>query len=141
MNLFKKVSEWLFVGKRLPILLVSFIVIACTIIVVVVSNVNKQQTNLVTAFVTVKGIDGVEIENRQIKIEDGESVENIFSLKYEDIYESFGRPLIQYNVFQKFMGVRATNGKSFHVTIDGIHDPNLKQAFVYGGQTLVIEYK
>ncbi len=137
---FMGVADWLFVGKRLPVILVAFIIVACTITITVVSYFNKTETELVTAYVTIEGFgDDVDFENRQIKIEDGATVADIFSLKYEDIYESFGKPLVQYNAFATFMGVRADADTSFQVTIDGVHDSNLTQAYVYGGQTLKIQ--
>ena len=140
-NFFRALTNWIFVGKRLPIIIAAFIVIATTVTISVVATLNKPESNIATAYVTVKGLgEGKDFENRQIKFEDGDTVKEIFSLKYPDIYESFGRPLIQYNEFYSLLGVRKTQTKSFHVTIDTLHDNNLDQAYVYGGQTVVIEY-
>lgn len=140
-NFFKAVSDWLFVGKRLPILVVALILILSSVTVTVVYHYNSPETELVSAYVTIKGFgDDVDFENRQIRIEDGTAIADIFSLKYESIYESFGRPLIQYNAFKTFMGVRADASKSFHVTIDGMFDNNLSQAYVYEGQTITVSY-
>lgn len=139
---FKKMSDWLFVGYRLPILIVAAILLATTVTVAIVYSCNKTETTLVSAFVTIKGFgDGVDFENRQIKIEDGDSIKNIFSHKYKNIYESFGKPYVENNEFHNFMGKYKENGRYFQVTIDGKFDSNLDQAYVYGGQTVVIEYK
>ncbi len=138
---FKSISDWMFVGKRLPIIIAAFILIATTVTILIVSGINNTDNELVTAFVTVKGLgEDIDFENRQIKIKDGASIKEIFSLQYPDIYESFKRPLIQYNEFYSLLGVRKSTSKSFHVTIDTLHDNNLDQAYVYGGQTIVIEY-
>lgn len=138
---FKSLTNWIFVGKRLPIIIAVFIIVATAVTITVVASFNKQEQEIGTAYVTVKGLgDGKDFENRQIKIEEGDTVKEIFSLKYPDIYEAFGRPLVQYNEFYSFMGVRKTESKAFHVTIDTLHDNNLDQAYVYGGQTIVIEY-
>ena len=140
-NFFKALINWMFVGKRLPIIIAAFIIIATTATIAVVTTLNKDDTKIATAYVTVKGLgEGKDFENRQIKIKDGDTIKEIFSLKYPDIYESFGRPLIQYNEFYSLLGVRKTQSKSFHVTIDTLHDNNLDQAYVYGGQKVVIEY-
>ena len=138
---FKKLSDWVFTGKRLPVIIVVFIVVSVTVIVTVVSLVNKPESNIVTVFVTVEGLEeGKNFENRQISIKDGDPISEIFSLKYEDIYEAFGQPLIQYNELQSILGVLVTNEKSFHITVDGKFETDLSQAYVYGGQTIVISY-
>ncbi len=138
---FQNIVNWMFVGKRLPIIIALFIVAVTAVTITVVASFNKTEDKIGTVFVTVKGLgEGKDFENRQIKIEEGDSIKEIFSLKYPDIYEEFGRPLIQYNEFYSFLGVRKTESKSFHVTIDTLHDNNLDQAYVYGGQTVVIEY-
>lgn len=138
---FKKLSDWVFTGKRLPVIIVVFIVASVAVIVTVVSSVNKPESSTVTVFVTVEGLeDGKNFENRQISIKDGDPISEIFSLKYEDIYEAFGQPLIQYNELQSMLGVKATNEKSFHITVDGRFETDLSQAYVYGGQTIVISY-
>ena len=138
---FHNIVNWMFVGKRLPIIIALFIVVVTAVSITVVASFNEMDSKIGTVYVTVKGLgEGKDFENRQIKIEEGDSIKEIFSLKYPDIYESFGRPLIQYNEFYSFLGVRKTESKSFHVTIDTLHDNNLDQAYVYGGQTVVIEY-
>ncbi len=138
---FKSISDWMFVGKRLPIIIAAFIIIATTVTITIVASLNKTQDEIGTAYVTVKGLgEGKDIENRAIKIEDGDTIKEIFSLKYPEIYEAFGRPLIQYNEFYSLLGVRKTTSKAFHVTIDTLHENNLDQAYVYGGQSVVIEY-
>lgn len=139
---FKKLSDWIFVGKRLPVILVVFILVACVVTVSIVMHLNKPESELVTAFVTIKGFgEDVDFENRQIKIKEGASIKEIFSYDYQSIYESFGKPLIQYNEFYSFMGKKKENGKYFQLTIDGLFESNLDQAYVYGGQTVVVEYK
>ncbi len=139
-SFFKKVSDWLFVGKRLPIIIVVFVIIAVSVTVAVVSKFYGEQPELSTIYVTIEGFGDRDFENKQIKIEDGDSVKDVFSLKYKKIYEEFGQPFIQYNEFSYFMGERKTVDKSFHVTIDGRFDSNLENAFLYDGQTLVISY-
>lgn len=137
---FVSFSNWLFVGSRLPIIIVAVVLIATTATVLIVSKANGPKTEMVTAYVTIEGFGDADFENRQIKITDGDSIKDIFSLKYPDIYESFKKPLVQYNEFYSFMGFEKTLEKSFSVTIDGLHDNNLDQAYVYGGQTVVIKY-
>ena len=138
---FKRLNDWIFQGMHLPVIIAVFIIAAVAITVTIVSILNRPESNIVTVFVTVEGLeDGNNFENRQIKITDGDTISNIFSLKYNEIYEAFGRPLIQYNEFQSFIEKKKTAEKSFHVTIDGVFDNNLSQAYVYEGQTIVISY-
>lgn len=54
---FKRLSDWIFTGKRRPVIIVVFIVAAVAVIVAVVSSVNKPESSTVTVFVTVEGLD------------------------------------------------------------------------------------
>ena len=137
----KAFTDWLFVGSRLPVIIAAFVVVACVVTVLAVINANKPKDNTVTAYVTVVGLGENDFANRQIKINDGDSLKQIFSLEYPDIYNDFKKPLIQYNEFYSFLGVKKTAEKSFYVKIDDLHENNLDQAFVYGGQTVTITYE
>ncbi len=140
-QLLKAFVDWLFVGSRLPVIIAAFVLIACVVTVLVVVDANKPEDNTVTAYVTVVGLGENDFANRQIKIKDGDSLKQIFSLEYENIYNDFKKPLIQYNEFYSFLGVKKTAEKSFYVKIDDLHENNLDQAFVYGGQTITITYE
>ena len=137
---FKNLSDWIFVGKRFPILLVTLIIIGVFATVITVSQMTKEKDELVTVFLTVSGLGDQDFENRQIQVYDSDSLANIFSLKYENIYNEFGKPFVYKNEFYSFLGVEKTPTKSFHVTIYGIHDNNLSNAYVYEGQTIAISY-
>ena len=67
-NFFKKIIDWLFVGKRLPIIIAAFVIIAVSITAWIVIDMNKVDPYGATVFVTIKGFDN-DFENRQIKIE------------------------------------------------------------------------
>ncbi len=138
---FNAVADWIFTGKRLPILVVALIVIITGVTITVLTLSNKEERELVTAYLTVEGLgEELDFERRVLKIEDGATVKEIFSLKeYPEYYEAFGRPFVQYNEFQSFMGVEKGD-KSFHVMINGIHDTNLDQAYVAEGSTILIRY-
>ena len=139
-SFFKSIANWMFVGKRFPIILVLFIIVAVFATILTVSHINNKDDELVTVYVTVKGLGDQDFENRQIKIKDSDTIADIFSLKYENIYNEFGKPFVYKNEFYSFMGVEKTAQKSFHVTIDGIHDNNLSNAYVFEGQTIVVSY-
>lgn len=137
---FKAIGDWLFVGKRFPVILASFILIAVAATITTVSIINKPEDELVTVFLTVKGLGDRDFENRQIRVKDSDTLAQIFSLEYENIYNEFGKPFVYKNEFYSFMGVEKTPEKSFHVTIDGRHDNNLANAYVFENQTVVISY-
>lgn len=139
-SFFKTVGDWLFVGKRLPLLIVAVVLIAASVTVSIVYSLNKKPDEYVTVYVTVKGLGDKDFENRQIKVIDGDALGEIFSLKYEKIYNDFGQPFVHRNEFYSFLGVKKTDEKSFHVTIDGRYGNNLENAYVYGEQTVVISY-
>lgn len=135
------VADWIFTGKRLPILVVAAIVVITGVTVTILSLSNKEERELVTVYLTVEGLgEDLDFKRRVLKIEDGATVKEIFSLKeYPEYYEAFGRPFVQYNEFQSFMGVKKGE-KAFHVLVNDIHDSNLDQAYVAAGSTILIKY-
>lgn len=139
---FDAVADWIFVGKRLPILIVAAILIIASVTVTVAVTSNKKEEERVTVYLTVSGLgEGLDCENRVLKIKNDDTVKQIFSkAEYPEYYEQFGTVLVHKNEFKKFMGVEAKDGKAFHVTVGGIHDNNLDQAFVSEGQTIEIRY-
>lgn len=145
MNSIKKflsaVADWIFTGKRLPILVVTAIVVIAAATVTILSLSNKEERELVSVYLTVEGLgEELDFEKRVLKIEDGATVKEIFSLKeYPEYYEAYGRPFISYNEFKSFMGIKAGD-KGFHVMVNGIHDTNLDQAYVAAGSTILIKY-
>ena len=139
-DFFRAVGDWLFVGKRLPLIIVALILALTALTVSIVYSLNNTDDELVTVYVTVEGLGDKDFENRQIKVKDGEALRDVFSLKYEEIYNDFGQPFVYKNEFYSLLGVEKTKEKSFHVTIDGLHDNNLENAYVYGDQTVVISY-
>ncbi|MBQ8605787.1 MAG: hypothetical protein IJ408_03540 [Clostridia bacterium] len=139
-DFFAKVSDWLFVGKRLPIVIVVFLLIAVSLTVGIVYNSVGNDDDKVTAYVTIKGFGDRDFENRQIQIKDGAAVSEIFSKEYEDIYNDFSPVLILKNRFNKFLGMEETPEKTFTVKIDDVIETNLTSAYVYEGQIITIEY-
>ena len=135
------VADWIFTGKRLPILVVAVILVITGVTIGILAVSNKEDVELVSVYLTVEGLgEELDFEKRVLKIEDGATVKEIFSLaEYPEYYEAFGRPFVQYNEFQSFMGVKKGE-KSFHVMVNDIHDSNLDQAYVAAGSTILIKY-
>ena len=140
-NVLNAIADWIFKGKRLPILVVTAIVLIVAATLTILHFSNKEEVELVSVYLTVEGLgEELDFEKRVLKIEDGATVKEIFSLKeYPEYYEAFGRPHVRYNEFQSFMGVQKGD-KSFHVMINGVHDTNLDQAYVNAGSTILIKY-
>ena len=130
----------MFVGKRLPVIIAAFVIIAVTVTVAIVYGMNKPDPYNATVYVTVEGLGELDFKNRQIQIKEGDSVVDVFSLKYENIYEDFGQPFIRNNEFQSLLGVKKTAEKSFRVKIDGKHDNTLDNTYLHDGQVLTITY-
>lgn len=135
------VADWIFTGKRLPVLVVAAILIITGVTLTILHFSNKEEPELVPVYLTVEGLgEDLDFERRVLKIQDGDTVKEIFSLKkYPEYYEAFGKPFVQYNEFQSFMGVKKGE-KTFHVQINGVHDTNLDQAYVAKGSTILIKY-
>ena len=68
-----------------------------------------EKAEIVPIYLTVTGLgEGKDMENRELLVEENDTVAEIFSLKYPEIYEEFQQPLVMNNVFQSFNGVRST---------------------------------
>lgn len=102
----------------------------------------KEKKEIIPVYVTVTGMgEGKDMVARELKVENSATVAEIFSLKYPEIYEAFEQPLVMNNVFESFLGVRATASKKFYVKINGTYDNILTQAYTYYGCTIEIEYR
>ncbi len=141
----KKIGDWIMTGRRLTYIILGIILVAiiivCSVSVYIYNlSLKEDEPQIVEAYVTTTGFGDNDVTNYPIYIKDGDTVENIFSLQYEEIYNKFGQPFVYKNEFTSFMGEQKGDGKSFHVRIDGVFDTNLSQAYVYEGQTVYIDF-
>lgn len=139
----KIVRFFAWIGKHWAVSLACFLLIAVGITTAVCWNLfGKEKAEIVPIYLTVTGLgEGKDMENRELLVEENDTVAEIFSLKYPEIYEEFQQPLVMNNVFQSFNGVRSTSSKQFYVKINGTYENILTQAYVYSGATVEIEYR
>ena len=135
------IANW--IGKHWAISLAVFLVVAIGITTAVCWNAfGKEKPDWVPIYVTVKGLgEGKDMKNHEVIVPNSSSIADIFSLEYPEIYEDFGKPLVSNNTFRSFMGVKASGGKQFYVTIDGTYENILPMAYVREGAVVVIEYR
>lgn len=138
----KIVQAWRWIVKHWAISIAIILVFAIGITFAVFWNVyGKEKKEYITIFVSVSGMgEGRDTEKQKLTVEYNDSLSNVFSSKYPDIYERF-QPLVLDNTFDSFMGVRAKKTADFQVTINGTNENNLTQAYTYQGCHVLIEYK
>ncbi len=131
------------VAKHWAVSVAILLVVAVGITTAVCWNAfGKEKKEIIPVYVTVTGMgEGKDMTARELKVENSATVAEIFSLQYPEIYEMFEQPLVMNNVFESFLGVRATASKKFYVKINGTYDNILTQAYTYYGCTIEIEYR
>ncbi len=96
----------------------------------------------ISVYVTIEGMgEGNDMENRKLPASENDTVYDVFSMKYPETYRDFKEPVIVNNAFLDFLGVRASSSKEFYVTVDGVYESNLTQAYLRDGSIIEIEYK
>lgn len=141
--LIKLVKFFQWIGKHWAISLTCFLVAAITVTTAICWNAfGKERPEMVPIYVTVTGLpEGKNMERRELTVENNDTISEIFSLKYPEIYEAFQRPLVVNNVFRSFMGVSSTSSQQFYVKIDGTYENILTQAYIRNGAVVEIEYR
>ncbi len=133
-------AEWCV--KHWAISLAGFLVVAISITTAVCWHFFQDRPTMVPVYVTVSGLgEGKDMVKREIFVEDGENVADIFSLDYPEIYEEFRRPYIANNRIVSFQGVSATVSKKFDIALDGQLQPVPSQAYIWEGVTITITYR
>lgn len=141
--------QW--IGKHWALSTAIFLVIAITVTTIICWNVfGKEKSDPVTVFVTVSGLgEGKDMFKREYTVENYDSLSEIFSSKYEKVYEDFEYPLVANNTFRSLLGVTPSGGKRFYVTIGSTATAdstttdanNLTQSYIYSGCEIIIEYR
>ncbi|PWM42637.1 MAG: hypothetical protein DBX52_00795 [Clostridiales bacterium] len=131
------------IGKHWAISLVCFLIVAISVATAVFWNVfGKEKAEIVPIYVTVSGLEeGKNMQSRELMVKNNDTIAQIFSLEYPEIYEMFLQPLVMNNVFRSFMGVSQTSSKQFYVKIDGTYENILTQAYIRPGAIVEIEYR
>ncbi len=149
MNVFIRALRW--IGKHWAISTAVFLVVAITATTIVCWNIfGKEKADPVPVFVTVSGLgEGKDMVKREYTVDNYDSLSEIFSSKYEDVYEDFEYPLVANNTFRSLLGVSPSGGKRFYVTIGSTATAdstttdanNLTQSYIYSGCEIIIEYR
>jgi hypothetical protein len=149
MNLILRAFRW--IAKHWAISTAIFLVIAIIATTIVCWNVfGKAKEDPVSVFVTVSGLgEGKDMVKREYVVENYESLSEMFSSKYEQIYKDFEDPLVANNTFRSLLSVSPSGGKRFYVTIGStatadstVTDANnLTQSYIYSGCEILIEYR
>ena len=149
MKAIAKALQW--IGKHWALSTAIFLVIAITATTIICWNVfGKEKADPVSVFVTVSGLgEGKDMFKREYTVENYDSLSEIFSSKYEKVYEDFEYPLVANNTFRSLLGVTPAGGKRFYVTIGSTATAdstttdanNLTQSYIYSGCEIIIEYR
>lgn len=91
-------------------------------------------------FVTTIGFGDKDAQHQQLDVLSSDSIKEIFSKKYPDIYESFGKPLVLSSGFESFNGIKCEPDKYFKVSVNGVFVMDIAQEYVKSGDLITIEY-
>lgn len=129
-----------FLSKGAAFAIIGAILVAIIILSVVsVSFFGEDAQNKATIFVSTEGFDQ-NVTNRSLTVTSGDSVKEIFSLKYKKYYEQFGRPLVSGNEFVDFLGQKKNGSKRIIMYFNGEQTLDVSQCFVAEGAQIVIKY-
>ena len=137
-----KLFQW--IGKHWAISLACFLTVAITVTSIICWNAfGKERPEMVSIYVTVTGLpEDKNMENRELTVAMNDTLYDVFSDKYPEIYRMFEQSLIANNTFRSLLGVTRTSSKQFYVRIDGTYENILTQAYILrNGAVVEIEYR
>lgn len=117
----KKAAFWLIVG----------IVVAIAAVSIVSVIFWGPEEEVAYIYVTTEGFgQDKDVSGKLLTVTPGESIADIFSLKYQEYYEYFGKPLVRNNEFVEFLGVQKKGSAKIRVYVDDVLTLDIEQAFL-----------
>lgn len=128
-------------SKKAAFLFIAAIVLAIVVISVVSIVFWGPQPERAYVYVTTEGFGAADVENKMLIITPGDSVADVFGMKYEEYYEFFGKPLIRNNEIVDFLGKKKGNGGKIRVYIDDVLTMDITQAYLGNDAHIKVVYQ
>ncbi len=121
---------------------IAAIVLAIVVISVVSIIFWGPEPERAYVYVTTEGFgEEKDVTEKLLTITPGDSVAEVFSLKYKEYYEFFEKPLVSANEFVDFFGKKKGDGAKIRVYIDGVLTLDIEQAYLGTDSNIKIVYQ
>ena len=127
-------------SKKAAFLFIAAIIAAIVVISVVSVIFWGPKPERAYVYVTTEGFEN-DVTEKLLSITPGDSVAEVFSLKYKEYYEFFEKPLVRANEFVDFFGKQKGNGAKIRVYIDGVLTLDIEQAYLGTDSNIKIVYQ
>ncbi len=128
-------------SKKAAFLLIGGILLAIALVSVISILFWGPEPEVAYVTVSTEGFgEDKDIKEKLLTIEPGESVADVFSLKYEEYYQFFEKPLVKANEFIDFLGKKKEGNAKIRVYLDGVLTLDIEQAYLGTGKNIKIVY-
>ena len=129
-------------SKKVALLLIAGIVLAIALISLVSITFWGPEPERSYIYVTTEGFgEDNDVTDKLLVIDPGDTMAEIFSMKYKEYYEFFEKPLVRANEFVDFFGKQKGNGAKIRVYINNVLTLDIEQAYLGDGADVRIEYQ
>ena len=128
-------------SKKAAFLLIGGILLAIALISVISIIFWGPKEEVAYVYVTTEGFgEDKDVEQKLLSVTPGDSIADVFSLKYEEYYQFFEKPLVKANEFIDFFGKKKQGNAKIRVYIDGVLTLDIEQAYLGTGSNIKIVY-
>ncbi len=128
-------------SKKAAFILIGGILLAIALVSVISIILWGPEPEVAYVTVSTEGFgEDKDIEEKLLTITPGDSITDVFSLKYEEYYRFFGKPLVKANEFIDFLGKKKTGNAKIRVYIDGVLTLDIEQAYLGTGSNIKVVY-
>lgn len=129
-------------SKKAAFLIIAGIILAIALISIISVIFWGPQPERAYIYVTTEGFgEEKDVTEKLLTITPGDSVAEVFSLKYKEYYEFFEKPLVRANEFVDFFGKQKGNGAKIRVYIDDVLTLDIEQAYLGTDSNIKIVYQ
>lgn len=128
-------------SKKAAFLFIGGIVLAVVLISVVSIIFWGPKPEVAYVYVTTQGFgEEKDVKQKLLTVTPGDSVAEVFSLKYEEYYHFFEKPLVRSNEFVDFLGKKKGANAKIRVYIDNVLTLDIEQAYLGTDSNIRIVY-
>lgn len=128
-------------NKKTAFLLIGGILLAIIVISVISFIFFGEKREVANIYISTEGFgEDKDVDGKLFAITPGDSIQDVFGLKYKEIYEFFGKPLIRQNEFIDFLGKKKVGTANIRVYINDELTLDLAQAYLGDGAQIHVVY-
>ena len=129
-------------SKKAAFLFIGGILLAIVVVSIVSIIFWGPKEEVAYIYVTTQGFgEDKDVKQKLLTITPGDSIADVFSMKYEEYYEFFDKPLVRANEFIDFFGKKKTGGAKIRVYIDDVLTLDIEQAYLGTDSNIKIVYQ